>query len=828
MSKHSSHRLLGALLCLGTILANAFPGSPVNAEAANDARAVALLNTNSCSATPVQVAQGLPTPEPAPTGTPNGTTATPTPSAPPFLDVPPVGPQQIYITPRPSGVPETPLPVPTASPKGDANSGPVFLIRSSGSPGPLTPAGGSASPSPSAQPTAAGPTPLPTLQPGYIAVFGDQIIGNSNEGQPQDIIGHVQILYADEVVAGEKAHFDGARTIAVTGNPYVINHAKNSILHGDVILFDTIAHTAEVKNARGESTEDVERGEVYFNAKDLESDSNGVAHGSNASVTTCSNPRGGYHLTGRTIDVTPGDKITITKAILFLGAAAIFYLPKVVIPLRSVDEVRQPTFFPEVGYDAYQGYYVKAKLGFGKDQYYEGYYRVEYFTKVGLGLGYVAYFARRNNKRQSHIDYYGIKNRQTQTQQYNLEVDDKENFSPTLVGNAAFSYNGNYGQYLFLPPSTSLTAQLAHATASEQQTYSFNGYAVGSQSRIQTYNFADTRQITKSFSQTTSLGFNSSSTNYGGTSSSTTTDHFNTVSHLVTPGYDYQLTVDKSNSTSFSGVNKEPELQIRPSSFFPHFLFPITANFAVGSYSEPQNAFSTSRADLSFQLGPALYHVFGSDFSASGTLEQFAYGTGDLKATISQHLSLQTPIGKHFLNSIDYNESNNNGPASVPFQFLDNLIGINSKAAYETLRIFNGDVYNLLLSTSTSFNEQAQPVSYQLTSRPSRRSLLTLGGSFVPGIGQGFTTTNLQLASPFGRDADVQFLTDIDWKNHGRLTNKNIYYHRIIGDCYEIRVQYNENLKQVNITLNLLAFPSRAASFGVNRNGPILPGGLNF
>ena len=791
------------------------------------------------SATPAPAAtQAPPTAAPPPEATPvppvsSGPDASapatplPSPSGGPTFGPIPNGPVQLYATPLPTPGGATPLPLPTATPKPGRDTGPHFLIRPSGSPPPITPAGGPSA-SPSAAPTAAGPTPLPTLEPGTIAVLADQLVGNTNEGQPGDAIGNVNIFYEEGVVVGDKAHFDGKRTMTVTGHPYIINRAKDSILHADVIEFDTVSRVATLKNTRGESTEGVEKGEVFYTARDMIAQSNGNSHGNYASVTTCTNPRAGYHITGRTIDVKPGDRLTITKAVLFLGALAVFYLPKVVIPLRQVDEVRKPTFFPEFGYNQYEGFYVKAKLSFGKDDFYYGYYRVNYFTKVGLGLGYVGFFEKKNHRRKASIDYYGIKDRRTGTQAYNLNATENENFSTNLRGQFQFTYNGNYGPFTFLPPSTSVTANIVHAAARESQNYTFNRAAIGSQSNVYNAGFTDQRQLTKNLSQGLTISYNTSQTTYGDTLQSSSSSHINTLTHLTTPKYDLQLIVDKSNSDTPSGINKLPELQIRPTSFFPRFRVPLGAQFYIGSYQEPQDNFRTSRADLAFTMGPVLYKVFGSDFSAGMNVEQYAYGTGDLKARVSQNMSLSTPVGRHFVNSITYNESNNNGPFTLPFQSLDILSGQNTKSAYDVMRFFNGDIYNLQISTATFFNRQAQPYTYQLTARPSRRSLVILGGSFSPGSGLGFGTTNLQLATPFGRNADIQFITDIDWKNKGRLINKNLYYHRVIGDCYEIRVQYNQNLKQVNVTLNLLAFPSRAASFGINKQGPILPGGLNL
>jgi hypothetical protein len=133
------------------------------------------------------------------------------------------------------------------------------------------------------------------------------------------------------------------------------------------------------------------------------------------------------------------------------------------------------------------------------------------------------------------------------------------------------------------------------------------------------------------------------------------------------------------------------------------------------------------------------------------------------------------------------------------------------------LRIFNGDTYSLSLTATTFFNRQAQAVGYQLTSRPSPRSTLLVGGSFTPGSGNGFDRTNVQIATPFGYQSDLQFSTFVNWKAHGRLESKNIYYRHIVGNCYEIRLSYSQDTKQVTASIDLLAFPSHAVNFGIGQ-----------
>lgn len=748
-------------------------------------------------------------------------TPTPAPSGSPRVPNAPTGPSQLYATPFPTSSPVTPPPIPTPTPRASTSPRPPILARPAATPS-IVPAG---SPTPSSSPA---PISAPTLRPGYAAVIADKLVGNfQKQNAPGDAIGNVHIFYQNEVLVGERAHYDGVRTITITGNPYIANSTSTSILHGDEITFDTISQNAKLTNGRGESSEGVERGLVYFSAKDLTSDERGVAHGDYANVTTCDRPRAGYHITGRTLDVIPGDRMVISKAVLWLGAAAVFYLPKVIIPLRRIEDERQrPSFFPELGYNTYQGFYVKEKLGFGRDQYYYGYYRIEYYTKTGFGLGYTAFLAPRSGKRQSSIDYFVVHDRRVQTTNSNLNFSDNENFSPATRGRFAFSYNSNYGPLINFPPNESFSGQVNHLGSIASQSYTFSRSQIVGQSSNDNFGFTDIHSFRTSLSNNFALTFTRSSNNYG-TLSSNSTANLNDQLHWSNKVADYLLTFYKNFAQTTFGLNREPELQITPYALFGHFVFPVKTMLTIGNYNEPQTPLSTSRADLSLSLGPALYHILDSDFSASVNVHQYAYGTGDLKASVQQIATLSTAIGNHVVNAITYNETNYNGPNSVPFSTIDLQSPFNYKNANDVLRFFNGDYYNLALNFGTSFNRQAQPVAYQLALRPSHRSYVALGGIFSPGSGNGFYTTNVQFSTPFGNGSTLQFIGDVDWKNKARIINKSIWYSRIIGDCYEIQVQYNQAARQVNLTLSLLAFPSHAAGFGINTTGSIIPTSFN-
>jgi len=839
-SRSPSGRGIAAVACLLAVFATYVParGQEINQ---ND-RVLGLLNHQSCAVHELKLFQqevgrsqepegsryvaqfnSLPSPSASPSTSPSGS-----PSASPFA-TPGFAPHgnsttTLVATPLPSGAQgATPLPIPTATPNPFDQSQPVFVTRGGNTPPPITPAGKIA-PTP-----ASVPSGTPTLAPNYVAILADKVTGNTGPGQPGDATGNVHILYGAEEIVGDDAHYDGLRTVTITGHPFIINHAHDSVFLADKITFDTIDQTAILTNGRGMSSEGVDVGLVHFSAKDLHTDAEGVGHGANPSVTTCEHQRGGYHMTGKKMDVYPGDKIVIYNVILWLGAAAVFWLPKVVIPLRTLDNPNErPKYFPDVGYDQYEGYWIKTRTVFGKDQYFYGYYVVNFFTKVGLGLGYVAFYTKRNGRRSASVNFYEIHDRRVDATTDNLTFNETENISKTLRSNFSLGYQSNFGPYTNLPANTSINFTLAHQTQHTSQQYGFTRSATGSQSASDSYSFTDNDQFNAKLSNAFNLNISQSSSSFGGFASSNSTATIDDLLHYTTPGEDYQLTWDKTLAKQPYGDDEIPQLQIRPYKFFPHFIFPTSANFTIGEYSEPSYAFANQRALMAFVLGPEIAQILGSDLQATVNVNQYAYGTGDLKASIQQQASLTTPISQHFVNTLTYSEENYNGPASLPFYTLDQLPTSNTKNAQDLVRVLNGNIYNVALGFSTNFNGMAQPVSYQITAAPTARSILLLGGSFSPGSGQGFETTNLQLSTPFGRDTVAQLVTTIDWKMHAELEQKVIYITHTIGNCYQLQALYNQSQKLVTLQLNILAFPTQGATYAIGSGGPLIPTTFNF
>jgi hypothetical protein len=751
----------------------------------------------------------------APSAAPSGVPTPPLPAA-------PRGPTELLPpTPYPTGSPQvTPPPFPTAEPTESA--GPVELVRPSGPPT-LVPVGTPrGTPSPGPEPSG---TPIPTLRPFDLVVMADTVHGFNQDHAPGEATGNVHIFYTEGQIVGDKAVYDGEHTITITGHTYLLNRAQDSILYADSIVFDTQTRRAVLENGRGESIAGVQHGKIHYSAEKMTSLANGVTHGDRGSFTTCEHPHGGYHVEARTIDVTPGDKLVARKATIFLGPLAIFYLPFLVVPLKNVNDPRRPTtFLPEVGYSQIDGYYIKARLGFAPSDTYYGYYRVDYYTKRGLGIGYSAVIGTKNKRRYLTIDAYTISDHVVNARETNVNVQEQENFSNRLRGQFGVDYQGDFGSGISLPPSFNLTATLARQGNNVNETLSFSDFKQGSLQDSLNLGFVDNFRISPAIQQLINISYNRTSNSVQSSGSV----HINTDTHIYGKLADFDLVYDKTNFTSDPfGYNKLPELQVDPHIDWHGFQYAPQIQLTVGEYSEPENAFSTSRAEAVLNEAGA-FKLGSSDLNADFNVRQDYYGTGDEKAFETQDVSLSTPFLNSFVNSVTYNEQHPIGPATVPFEFLDQLSG-GSKSLQDVLRVFNKDIYTLSLSTGTNFDAMAQPVTYQLNARLSPRSLLVLGGFWSPGPGNGFGTTNVQVLTPFGRDTTVQFSTNVDWKNKGALENKNVYLTKIVDDCYRLDLSYSEDFKQLTFNVTILAFPGTGQAFGFNAPSQILPqnfGGL--
>ncbi len=765
-------------------------------------------------------------PAPAPTGNDNGTPipgASPT----PFSQQPPIGPGVIPppTTPPSTSAPAAP-PVPPPSPSATGTLGPVPITRPTGGVPTVEPKSNSPTPFPTGSP-APGPSPtIAPLQPGQILLLSDRYSGSTDESKPQDFDGNVNLFYDQGVIVAEHAHYDGSRYLDFTGHPYLRNYSGDTVLVAETIRFDKFTQQATLFHGSGDTTEGVEKGKLHFSAAEMVTLRDGHTVGKNASWTTCDNPHSGYHMESKTFEVRPNDKIIARKVTVYLGPLAIFYLPVLVIGLVHDKGPPHTSFLPLFGYDQAEGFWVKTRIGFGNSQQFYGYYRLEYFSKLGLGFGANFVIGTRNHRRQTTIDFYRSPPKPSGGAN-NFNLNDQEQLSSKLKAQFQVQYISNYGPLVTgQPPSETIGGSIAYTGAHTNDDFTFQHYQQGSEQGSDNLGYTETINFRQNITEALNIGWTRNFNSLAGQSSNVDSTTIQSLLNYTTPWALYSMNFNKTLSLEPSGKDIEPEFTIQPRAIFPYDkAIPITAQFVAGEYTEPATPFSTAAGDLSLNFGPALEHFWGSDFSATMRVQQYAFATGDMKAEIDQQASFTTPFGNHVLNAVTYTETNSNGPESEPFQTFDLLSG-GSHGAQDVVQFYNQDDWVLRLASGTGFNREAQPISYSLTLRPSLRSYFTMNGSWAPGAGQGFQTTQYQIITPFGYKTDLQFAATQNWKARGQITDKVVYLRRIIGDCYDVRISYNQDLKLVSVGFDLLAFPSYGVNFGLGQVGSIVPGNL--
>lgn len=101
------------------------------------------------------------------------------------------------------------------------------------------------------------------------------------------------------------------------------------------------------------------------------------------SLTTCDRDDPHFHFDAERIEVLPGRRATLRGVSLTILGQRVLRLPGIVLPLREYPE----RYTPEVGSSPDEGYYVKTKLTqpLAGDNYALA--RLDYFTKLGAGLG---------------------------------------------------------------------------------------------------------------------------------------------------------------------------------------------------------------------------------------------------------------------------------------------------------------------------------------------------------------------------------------------------------------------------------------------------------
>ena len=702
------------------------------------------------------------------------------------------------------------------------------------------------SPQPSGATPEASPGPTSTAVPlgqGQALVKADKMYGSGGPKGDITALGHVDIKYGDVDIIADQAVFDGiTKIITATGHVKFIN-ANGDTATATSLDYDTNNGRVTMNDVNGQSSSLYASGEqiqgyVYYKAQQVIAYPDGHTLLKNGWITTCDLSHVAYHITGREIEVRPGDRIIARHSALYLGKYLVAALGLLVIPLSKASAQHPSAIAPRVGYSSTLGWFVKTYINFYRSPYYYGTYHVDYYQKVGVGLGADLYLYRQDQRGQAAISFYDLHSNaeqialtgQKNTLQGSLSM--QEPLGAHLMSTLNFSYAGQSTIFSSIPPQTSANLAIAHTGGRTQTNYGLNLSNSGGNSSLG-LSLSHTIQFSQSLSQNFNVAV--SNTHVSGSSFSHQVS-LDTDTHFSGRALDGDLAIQTSHGYQYADIGgirtpllafqKLPELTLNAHAFEIDQRVPVDLTLVGGVYDDPYETFGTttahvetSRLEAAVTLGDALLRIGGnSDFTAQATLRQDAYGTGDLRGLFGDQFSLHTLYGTHADTTIDYAVNSVRG--FTPLQSFDGEFSSNTYT--EAFDVYNGSYYRLTASTSYDVLQHFQsPISYSLTANPGPYSSLTLGTSFDP-HGTGFGPMSIQLQTPVSKTDYLQMLASYDFKLHG-LQGQNYYLTHNVNNCYLVRVAYLQPLHEVDLSVSLLAFPGEGVSFGFTNQGSLLP-----
>ncbi len=331
-------------------------------------------------------------------------------------------------------------------------------------------------------------------------LYADRIFGNMRE-KTYTLDGHARVVGADEEVSAD--------TVFVN----LIDET-----------FEYIQGTARVGPSltQGRTTDD-----LFISGREGGGSRHHIVSRDGA-FTTCDLPTPHYHFDADMSDVKPGKRAILRDVRLRIANRTIFGLPYLVVPLDD----RAERFFPEAGHSPDEGYFVKTRYSIpihGED-YLDT--RVDYYTKLGAGLGADYYYE--NPRLKGVLKAYALTGGR---RSFTLSSEHEQ-----AVGSSRLTVDSNFqrNNYLTAPEATtwSSRAQLAWGSGANSTRVGYtmvSNDSSGFASTSQSLSLSDSRSPWRNGLTELDLNLNRSKTSSsfgGGTDSQILDVRFNALHDL--------------------------------------------------------------------------------------------------------------------------------------------------------------------------------------------------------------------------------------------------------------------------------------------------------
>ncbi|MGB4644491.1 MAG: LPS-assembly protein LptD [Dictyoglomaceae bacterium] len=552
--------------------------------------------------------------------------------------------------------------------------------------------------------------------------------------------------------------------------------------------------------------------------------------------STCEYEKPHYFLSTSQLEYSPNDKIIFINVIFYLKVPyTTFYIPVFYVPYYALPLTKEPSPFPQIGYDSSLGIYLTYPFSYSL------------FGMPGLFTFLVS-------------QYQGAKF--SLTQKYAL---------PNISGNISSSYLYNYilntdelrfsinGIYKILP-NLSLSFNSQYAAQPYLSTYLLqNSGILTYTSEVLNVSLQGNQNKTKT--QDTIIGNLNSSIKLGGNTYLRTNLRYNKVDTEIQDREDLTGYVNLgasdnvqnfyiyanerwTNMADFS-LKKLPEIYY--SRNFSLFNIPIKADLTLGNYIEPTPPFETKTWKLSASISgsPKINLPIGSITSNLG-FRQDLYGTQDARYAIFGNIGYSLRIANLLSGSISYNFNwlgtdiitGDEGNSPFYFDYSTNLSNLSLQTTIGTpnINISLQESYNGIYQTLTPLSISGIIKSGKELTISARTLYYWTNNSFSSLFVQGTLHYPSWFSLTFGTLYDINtntfqrldFRAAInitgDWHVKGNLaltgyylpsTGFILYNLNLEKDlhCFNARISYNFYDQSIQFNVYLKAFPKEGIEF---------------
>ena len=204
--------------------------------------------------------------------------------------------------------------------------------------------------------------------------------------------GRTSISYMGIVIAADRIEGNPNTELVFSGNARIA--AGGTITYADTIHFYPTARRYRLENARSVLTPSVMQNRitenVFVTARDVLGTRTGYTLGEHTVETTCIEPFHHYELRSRDAQLIPGKRLVLHQTSMFLFGVKLITIPYIVIPLddpdRHITRRPRPSYFPEFGQNASEGYYARFPYEFPIGEDAATYVQVSATQKLGERL----------------------------------------------------------------------------------------------------------------------------------------------------------------------------------------------------------------------------------------------------------------------------------------------------------------------------------------------------------------------------------------------------------------------------------------------------------